>query len=99
MSEFLDRMRELTGIEDETERDMRIIQLDADIDTALSAGGSPEMAGQIEQMQRELDETRSELTDTKRKYADLYFGKTQVQQEKPVQEVHSHPKTMAELFG
>ena len=98
MSEFLDRMRELTGIEDETERDMRIIQLDADIDTALSAGGSPEMAEQIEQMQRELDETRSELTDTKRKYADLYFGKTQVQ-EKPVQEVQSHPKTMAELFG
>ena len=99
MSEFLDRMRELTGIEDETERDMRIIQLDADIDTALSAGGSPEMADQIEQMQRELDETRSELTDTKRKYADLYFGKTQVEHEKPVQEVHSHPKTMAELFG
>lgn len=98
MSEFLDRMRELSAIEDETERDMRVIQLDADIDAAISSGSSDEMAEQIEQMQRELDETRTELTDTKRKYADLYFGKTQVGR-KPVEAVQTHPKTMAELFG
>ena len=98
MSEFLDRMRELSAIEDETERDMRVIQLDADIDAAISSGSSDEMAEQIEQMQRELDEARTELTDTKRKYADLYFGKTQVER-KPAEEVHTHPKTMAELFG
>lgn len=98
MSEFLDRMRELSAIEDETERDMRVIQLDADIDAAISSGSSDEMAEQIEQMQRELDETRTELTDTKRKYADLYFGKAQVER-KPVGAVQTHPKTMAELFG
>ena len=98
MSEFLDRMRELSAIEDETERDMRVIQLDADIDEALSSGGSDEMAEQIEQMQRKLDEARTELTDTKRKYADLYFGKAQVER-KPTEAVQTHPKTMAELFG
>ena len=98
MSEFLDRMRELSAIEDETERDMRVIQLDADIDAALSSGSSDEMTEKIEKMQRELDEARTELTDTKRKYADLYFGKTQVER-KPAEAVQTHPKTMAELFG
>lgn len=98
MSEFLDRMRELSEIEDETERDMRVIQLDADIEAALSSGENTEMAEQLEQMQRELDEARTELTDTKRKYADLYFGKTQVER-KPTEAVQTHPKTMAELFG
>lgn len=98
MSEFLDRIKEITEIEDETERDMRIIQLDSDIENAMSEGSATELSEQFEQMQRELSETRDELTDTKRKYADLYFGKTQDTQ-KPATPVHTHPKTMAELFG